>query len=120
MKKLILIVALLFSLTMSAQKEQIVKDYNYAYSQGEYKEVKTRFFFNYGGDNSKVRVYIGDKVFNLTQIGATKEGETESRIKYQLLILLDNETLEKLYLQYFETDSIRIIFNDEVSIEFMN
>ena len=53
-----------------AQKEQIVKDYNYAYSQGEYKEVKTRFFFNYGGDNTKVRIYIGDKQFNLTQIGA--------------------------------------------------
>ena len=105
---------------MSAQKEQIIKDYNFAYSQGEYKEVKTRFFFNYGGDSSKVRVYIENRQFNLTQIGATKEGETESKIKYQLLILLDNETLEEVYLQYFEIDSVRLLFNDGVTIEFLN
>ena len=120
MKKLILIITLLFSLTISAQKEQIVKDYNFAYSQGEYREVKTRFFFNYGGDNSKVKIYIGDKAFNLTQIGATEEGETDSKIKYQLLKLLDNKTLEEIYLQYFEIDSVRIVFDGGITIEFLN
>ena len=63
MKKLILIVVLLFSLTVSAQKNQIVKTFSKAKANDrEWVDFNSRVFFNYGGDEKVVKIYFGDFV----------------------------------------------------------
>ena len=125
MKKLILIVVLLFSLTISAQekKEQIVKTYTKALVEGVWYESKPlRVFYHYRGESDKVKMYFGDKVSTYRQQGATLKGATESGEEFQLLTLVDLETNSVIYLQYFENHydyGIRLVFGDGLSIQFV-
>lgn len=125
MKKLILFVVLLFSLTISAQekKEQIVKTYTKALVEGVWYESKPlRVFYHYGGESDKVKMYFGDKVSTYKQQGATLRGATESGEEFQLLTLVDLETNSIVYLQYFENHydyGIRLVFGEGLSIQFV-
>lgn len=125
MKKLILFVVLLFSLTISAQekKEQVVKTYTKALVEGVWYESKTlRVFYHYGGESDKVKMYFGDKVSTYKQQGATLRGATESGEEFQLLTLVDLETDSVVYLQYFENHydyGIRLVFGEGLSIQFV-
>ena len=124
MKKLILIVVLLFSLTISAQekKEQIVKTYTKALVNKAWYNTSLRVFYHYQGESDKVKMYFGDKVSTYKQQGATLRGATESGEEFQLLTLVDLETNSVIYLQYFENHydyGIRLVFGDGLSIQFV-
>ena len=125
MKKLILFVVLLFSLTISAQekKEQIVKTYTKALVDGVWYESKPlRVFYHYGGETDKVRMYFNNKVSTYKQQGATLRGATESGEYFQLLTLVDLETSSVVYLQYFENHydyGIRLVFGEGLSLQFV-
>lgn len=125
MKKLILIVVVLFSLTISAQekKEQIVKTYTKALVEGVWYESKPlRVFYHYGGESDKVKMYFEDKVSTYKQQGATLRGATKSGEEFQLLTLVNLETNSVVYLQYFENHydyGIRLVFGEGLSIQFV-
>ena len=124
MKKLILIVVLLFSLTISAQekKEQIVKTYTKALVNEAWYETNLRVFYHYNGESDKVRMYFNNKVSTYKQQGATLRGATESGEEFQLLTLVDLETNSVVYLQYFENHydyGIRLVFGEGLSIQFV-
>lgn len=124
MKKLILFVVLLFSLTISAQekKEQIVKTYTKALVNEAWYDTNLRVFYHYGGESDKVRMYFNDKVSTYKQQGATLRGATESGEEFQLLTLVDLETNSVVYLQYFENHydyGIRLVFGEGLSVQFV-
>lgn len=124
MKKLILFVVLLFSLTISAQekKEQTVKTYTKALVEGYWYETNLRVFYHHNGESDKVKMYFNDKVSTYKQQGATLRGATESGEEFQLLTLVDLETNSVVYLQYFENHydyGIRLVFGDGLSIQFV-
>ena len=125
MKKLILFVVLLFSITISAQekKEQTVKTYTKALVDGVWYESKPlRVFYHYGGESDKVKMYFGDKISTYKQQGATLRGATESGEEFQLLTLVDLETNSVVYLQYFDNHNdfgIRLFFGEGLSIQFV-
>ena len=50
-------------------------------------------------------MYFNNKVSTYRQQGQTLRGATESGEHYQLLILVDFETNNTIYLQYFEYDT---------------
>ena len=125
MKKLILFVVLLFSLTISAQekKEQTVKTYTKALvNEAWYESKPLRVFYHYGGESDKVKMYFGDKISTYKQQGQTLRGATESGEQFQLLTLVDLETNSVVYLQYFNNHSdfgIRLVFGEGLSIQFV-
>ena len=124
MKKLILFVVLLFSLTISAQekKEQIVKTYTKALVNEAWYDTSLRIFYHYNGESDKVKMYFNNKVSTYKQQGATLRGATESGEEFQLLTLVDLETNSVVYLQYFENHydyGIRLVFGEGLSIQFI-
>lgn len=124
MKKLILIVVLLFSLTISAQekKEQTVKTYTKVLVNEAWYDTSLRVFYHYSGESDKVKMYFNDKVSTYKQQGATLRGATESGEEFQLLTLVDLETNSVVYLQYFENHydfGIRLVFGEGLSIQFI-
>lgn len=122
MKKLILFVVLLFSLTISAQKQQTVKTYTKALIEDQWYETNLRVFYHYGGESDKVKMYLNNKVSIYKQQGETLKGATESGEGFQLLTLVDLNTNTIIYLQYFDNHydyGIRLVFKDGVSIQFV-
>ena len=124
MKKLILFVVLLFSLTISAQekKEQTVKTYTKAFVNEAWYDTSLRIFYHYNGESDKVKMYFNDKVSTYKQQGQTLRGATESGEEFQLLTLVDLETNSVVYLQYFENHydyGIRLVFGEGLSIQFV-
>ena len=103
MKKLILIVVVLFSLTISAQekKEQTVKTYTKALVNEAWYDTSLRIFYHYNGESDKVKMYFNNKVSTYKQRGQTLRGATESGEEFQLLTLVDLETNSVVYLQYY-------------------
>ena len=124
MKKLILIVVLLFSLTISAQekKEQTVKTYTKALVNEAWYDTNLRVFYHYKGQSDRVKMYFNNKVSTYKQQGATLRGATESGEEFQLLTLVDLETNSVVYLQYFENHydyGIRLVFGEGLSVQFV-
>lgn len=124
MKKLILFVVLLFSLTISAQekKEQTVKTYTKALVEGYWYDSDLTIIYHYKGESDKIRMYYKDKMSDYVQQGVTTRGATESGEKFQLLTLVDLETNSVVYLQYFENHydyGIRLVFGEGLSIQFI-
>ena len=124
MKKLILFVVLLFSLTISAQekKQQTVKTYTKALVNEAWYDTYLRVFYHYGGESDKVKMYFNNKVSTYKQQGVTTRGATESGEQFQLLTLVDLETNSVVYLQYFENHydyGIRLFFGEGLSIQFV-
>ena len=64
MKKLILIVVLLFSLTISAQekKEQTVKTYTKALVEGYWYDTDLTIVYHYNGESDKIRMYYKNAI----------------------------------------------------------
>jgi hypothetical protein len=128
MKKLLLLALLLIGMMGFAQKEQFVRDYSQVLPTNKegkstgWKEISSRFFFNYGGDTTKVKVYVGDIAINFSQEGATERDVTEGGFGYQRMILIDDESLDMVLLQYFDLQEygVRLIFTDGSSIQFTN
>ena len=127
MKKLVLILLLMFSLEAVSQNRQIVKDYSVALStssegvKGEWIEIHTRIFFNYGGQNDKVKIYLGNQYFTYTQIDRTETARTEGGFLYQKLYLIGSEG-ETMLLQVFEDEEfgVRFIFKDFSTVQVTN
>ncbi len=124
MKKLILIVVLLFSLTISAQekKEQTVKTYTKALVNEAWYDTSLRVLYHYSGESDKVKIYFNNKVSTYKQQGQTLRGATESGEEFQLLTLVDLDTNSVVYLQFFENHydyGIRLVFSEGLSIQFV-
>ena len=124
MKKLILFVVLLFSLTISAQekKEQTVKTYTKALVNEAWYDTSLRIFYHYNGESDKVKMYFNNNVSTYKQQGQTLRGATESGEVFQLLTLVDLDTNSVVYLQYFENHydyGIRLVFGEGLSIQFV-
>ena len=123
MKKLLLLITLLFSLTISAQeKQQTVKTYTKAFVNEAWYDTNLRVFYHYNGESDKVKMYFNDKVSTYKQQGATLRGATESGEQFQLLTLVDLETNSVVYLQYFDNHNdfgIRLVFDEGLSIQFV-
>ena len=127
MKKLLIIALLFIGMMGFAQKAQIVEDYYQCMTisptnvKSEWKELKSRFIFNYGGNESIVKVFIGNKVFQFEQQGVTEKGKTESGMTYQLISLFDVDTFEEVYIQVFDDQryGVRVLLNDNSMIQFV-
>ena len=124
MKKLILFVVLLFSLTISAQekKEQTVKTYTKALVNEAWYDTSLTIVYHYNGESNKIRVYYKNKMSDYVQQGQTLRGATESGEEFQLLTLVDLDTNSVVYLQYFENHydyGIRLVFGEGLSIQFV-
>lgn len=116
MKKLILFVALLFSLTISAQekKEQTVKNYTKVFVDNAWKDKKVTIFYHLHNKSDDILIRFKDSDLYCRQKGTTLEGYTSSGKKYQLLSF-EQENGDTLHLQYFEEHSlygIRLFFDD--------
>jgi hypothetical protein len=129
MKKLLLLALLLIGMMGFAQtKEQFFLDYTKVLSKDKdgntvgWKELNSRFFFNYGGNSNKVKIYIGNSSFTFSQEGITERGVTEGGIGYQIINLVDDENFEKIFLQYFDLEEygVRVIFLNGSTIQFAN
>ena len=135
MKKLILIVVLLFSLTISAQEENtsVIKQFVETYTIGKTIEKdgsssdwtdmgEVRIFFNYSNDPSSVRMYTDTGVRDFKQIGVTTKGKTSSGTDYNLMELynvLDGALIKLAY--YSDTKyGVMIIFEDGTGIQLTN
>jgi len=127
MKKLLIIALLFIGMMSFAQKAQIVEDYYQCMTisptnvKSEWKELKSRFIFNYGGNDEIVKVFVGNQVFEFKQQGLTEKGKTESEITYQLMNMFDIETFDELSIQVFDDQryGVRILFNDNSMIQFV-
>lgn len=130
LKKLILLLVLVLSLSISAEAQngQTLKTYSRALfinvegAESDWVEVSCRIYFNYGGDNDQIKMYLGEGVFNFTQISPVKELETGQGEPFYLLKLKDEETTEEIYLQYFKNEiyGIRFVDSDGRSMQFAN
>lgn len=122
MKKLLFTLILFFlSFSLNAQendKQQFVKNYNYARVtdslgvQGEWCEVDCRIFFNYGGNPSKIKLYLANTVTNFSQISTTKRGTTDKGNDYFELYLMNEANGEEIMLYYFADPKYGIRFID--------
>ena len=127
MKKLLIIVLLFIGMMSFAQKAQIVEDYYQCITisstnvKSEWKELKSRFIFNYGGNDEIVKVFVENQVFEFKQQGLTEKGKTESGITYQLMNMFDIETFDELSIQVFDDQryGVRILFDDNSMIQFV-
>ena len=127
MKKLLLVLLLMCSLTAFTQKQQFIRDYYSAINissegiKGEWNEFDTRIFFNYGNQNDKVKVYLGNTPYLLTQVGVTTRGTTKSGFAYTQLILEDHLG-ERMYMQIFDDEQfgVRFIFKNGSIIQITN
>ena len=126
MRKLILIVVLLFSITISAQeKQQTFQDFTKAQITergvtGEWINVKSRIFFNYGGDENKVKIYIGNLVDTYV-IDSMHEDVTVGGFKY-LAVFLSSAENKLVLMQIFEDTNygIRIFFDANNYVQITN
>ena len=126
MKKLILIVVLLFSLIVSGQKkQQTFQDFTKAQITerevtGEWINIKSRIFFNYGGDENKVKIYVGNLVDTYT-IDSMHEDVTVGGFKY-LAVFLSSAENKLVLMQIFEdTDyGVRIFFDANNYVQIVN
>ena len=122
MKKLILIVVLLFSLTVSAQVQQTFKDYSNALITErevtqEWLKLDSRIFFNYGGDEKRVKIFIGNFVETYV-VDGYQEGVTEGGFEY-LAVGLSSAKGETVLMQIFKDVKygVRIFFNEHTYIQ---
>ena len=130
MKKLILFVVLLFSLTISAQEtKQFVETYTIGKSiekdgssSGWNSVGEVRIFFNYRSDSKSVRMYTDTGVRDFKQIGATIKGKTSSGVDYNLLELYNvlDATLIKLAYYSDTRYGVMIIFEDGSGMQLAN
>ncbi len=126
MKKLLLGLILFLSLSMSAQRAQFIENYERVTVMDSTQTVlksaliPTRVFFNYAGNNDKIKIYFNDKVYLLTQEYPTEFGETEAHEQFQAFIVYD-ESCNLLLLQYFIADGlIRIIDEEGMTLQLEN
>jgi hypothetical protein len=127
MKKLLIIALLFIGMMGFAQKAQIVEDYYQCMTisptniKSEWVELKSRFIFNYSGNDEIVKVFVGNQVFEFKQQGLTEKGETESGITYQLMNMFNIETFDELSIQVFDDQryGVRILFDDNSMIQFV-
>jgi len=118
MKKLLLLFLMLFTFSGFAQDKQFIKNYNSAIlinadgSNSDWQVLDTRLIFNYGGDNTKIKMYANSKVFNFTRIGETTKGTTPGGMKHYNLKLMDDETGETVLLQMFVDEKYGCRFVD--------
>lgn len=127
MKKLILLVLLIFSINVVAQKQQIIKNYTTAVivtpegERSEWLDIDTRIFFHYSGQSDKVKIYLKDNVLLLTQISDTFESQTVGGMSYYQLELR-SDSGEILFMQVFKDEQygVRFIFDDLSSIQVTN
>jgi hypothetical protein len=135
MKKLILFVVLLFSLTISAQEENtsVTKQFVETYTIGksidkdgnssEWTDVgEVRIFFNYRNVSTSVRMYAETGVRDFRQIGATIKGITNSGVEYSLLELYNivDGTIIKLAYYSDTRYGVMIAFEDGTGIQLSN
>ena len=130
MKKLILIVVLLFSLTISAQEtKQFVETYTIGKSidvngnSSEWTNVgEVRIFFNYRNVSTSVRMYAETGVRDFKQIGATTKGVTDSGVEYSLLELYNIIDGTIIVLAYYSDAryGVLIVFEDGSGIQLSN
>lgn len=125
MKKILTIAFLLLFSIGFAQTKPFNKTYSKMSTVNSNREitetndVSARAFFNYGGEN-RVKIYLNNAVLLFTQIGDAEEGKTKNGQPYQLIKVYEEETGDELYIQLFETDELRLLFNDLSSIELYN
>lgn len=120
MKKLILLLTLLLSLTVSAQsegravKKQFTKNYIEVFTSttNKWNKCDIRVLYNYGGDESKIKIITETTTRILTQFVETERKVTSDGDEYFELMTKD-ETGKVVILQYFEElAALRILFFD--------
>lgn len=120
MKKLILLLTLLFSLTMFSQQ---VKEYNTMYdtSSKKYYDVESIIKYNYPGDYyNLITIQINEVSYNLYMIGKIENGYTEGGYQYKLINCITDYN-ESVTIQIFPKENItRIIFDSGLSVELSN
>ena len=120
MKKLILFVVLLFSLTISAQKEEMVKFYTRVLIKGTWEETDLVIAYHYLNQSNRLSMVLNKQLVKYEQIGETLRGFTLSGKSYQLLTFINLGTSETIHVQYFEEHEnygVRIFFDDGLILQ---
>jgi hypothetical protein len=124
MKKLFLILSLMLSISVNAQKAtQYFFDYAFVLvvSQGkepEERKTTTRVFFNYTGDSKKLRIYFNDRVFDFIKTGEVIESKTKNGEEYKGMTMLDTNKHD-CFIQVFKDGTLRVVYSD-TKLEFYN
>lgn len=121
MKKLLLILTLLFTLTSFSQesdKTQFTKNYSRAQftneqgEEGKWYNIQTRIIFNYTNDPSKIKMFLGNETFNFTQVEDTLLKSFPNEVKYYELHCKDDLTSEDVYIYYCIEQSYGVFISD--------
>ena len=119
MKKLLLMIMLLCSITLFSQQQ--VLDYsNFKTDSSEWVEVKTRIIID-SNNTYDVKIFISDNYWLFERDNVIESGNTNSGYLYKLYTLTNKVSGEIVYLQYFyEIHQSRLLFEDGSYVEFSN
>lgn len=127
MKNIITILIVFFSSFLAAQETQFTRNYSQVISinsagvKSEWKQMDTRFIYNYSNNSQKIKAYIGNIVKTYTQISETIYDKTNDGTEYAAVELIDDENGEELLLQLFKDGKfgVRLLFLDESLVQFV-
>lgn len=129
MKNILTAILLLLSLSLFSQTPEFHKTYTYFTSKNadgqitnNWQELTSTFIFNYKEDNSRVKMYVGDKTAEFIQVGNTVTSKTKDGLKFDLLILRDRFSEDVVSLQFFydQKYGVRLIFDNLSQAQFSN
>ena len=119
MKKILIMMMLLFTITSFSQQQ--VLDYsNFKSDNSEWLNVKTRIIID-SNNTYDVKIFISDNYWLFERDNVIESGNTNSGYLYKLYTLTNKVSGEIVYLQYFyEIHQSRLLFKDGSFIEFSN
>lgn len=121
MKKLLLIIFILFSSFICLAQDTFVEKYKSVisvsdYKVGEWQDTEMTVVFNANGVKDIVFYYPNETVKTMHQITSSKKGTTENGKEYQIIECIDDFG-ERLALQLFD-NCLRILINKGYYVEF--
>lgn len=119
MKKLLVLLLLVFTVTISAQENKEKYFYfNVGYHKGEWKETDTYAVFNYKNNISFLKISINNVSYEYKILNVEEDDEEESLILKCLS--LENNDIMRLILYNDRKAGILIVFDNLETLGFRN
>ena len=129
MKKLILALVLILSISTAFAQEEVPQQFRRAYNQvaftikGEvsYREAENVILFNYG-NKAEIKIYMSDgSIRYYEQISDRDDGSTEGGMGYDSAIYQEKGKTLRIYVQLFEDRQYgcRFIFANGDMVQFL-
>jgi hypothetical protein len=114
MKKLILLIMLLFTVVAFSQEKPFTRKYNYSILENDtkYKNIDLTVVFNYKGSKDII-FYLPGKEILMYRISDVTKGITTGGYEYQVFDCINREGGEKVTLQLFDENVLRVFMNDD-------